>query len=436
MREVLDALQSIDREVQILDGRWYQMRIRPYRTVDDRIDGLVLMFQDISERRHAESTVIRSEERLRLLIESATDYAIFTVTEDGQIDFWNRGADRLFGYSSDDVIGRPYEVLFTPEDRASGLPAAELRQARLEGRAVDERQYVRRDGTLFLASGVTTRLGDGPGLGFAKIARDLTSQQRSEQAVRDAHAELEPRVADRTRELNTEIKGHEVAQRHVVNLLRKLVTAQEDERGRIARNLHDQLGQRLTALRLSLERLQGRDNERSVDDGDVVRALNIVEAIDSEVGFLARELRPALLDHLGLNVALPQYVAGWSEHYGVEVKYQGDGFQPGMISQDAEIAFYRIAQEALTNVAKHAHASRVDVLLEIRSESVVLVIEDNGVGFDAEATTSTDGGIGLLGMRERAALIGAAFQLESGVGEGTSIYIRQTIGAEHAAVSP
>ena len=429
LHQVLDVLQSIDREVESLEGRWYVARIRPYRTTDDRIDGLVLMFQDITPRRSAELNVERSEERLRILIDSATDYAIFTMTETGQIDSWNTGAERMFGYRSDQIIGRSFEVLFTAADRANGIADAEIATARREGRALDERFHVRRDGSLFYASGVTTHLGDGS-LGFAKIARDLSAKELAAQALRDASGALEVRVDERTRALAAEVKSHHSAQVHIVNLLRKVVTAQEEERGRIARNLHDQLGQRLTELRLSLERVQARIGSAADADDELSRTLALVQTIDSEVGFLAWELRPAVLDHLGLGVALPRYVREWSEHYGIEAKYGGDGLPSDGISREAEIALYRIAQEALTNVAKHAHASRVDVLLESREGYLVLVVEDDGVGFDQEHAATRERGIGLLGMRERAGLIGAQFELESSSGEGTSIFVRYAPAAD------
>ena len=253
----------------------------------------------------------------------------------------------------------------------------------------------------------------------------MTSQQRSADALREAYGELDDRVATRTTELETSVKELQSSQLHVVNLLRKVVTAQEDERGRIARNLHDQLGQRLTALRLSIERVQQRAGDGPRED--VERALDLTRQIDEDVGFLAWELRPAVLDHLGLGIALPRYVREWSQHYGVEVAYRGDGFHTGLISHEAEVAFYRIAQEALTNIAKHAHASRVDVMLETRDGAVVLVVEDDGVGFDPDETEIRDRGIGLLGMVERAGLIGAALQVESTPGDGTSIFVRHAI---------
>jgi signal transduction histidine kinase len=308
------------------------------------------------------------------------------------------------------------------------VPQQELVQARRDGRATDERYHARRDGSVFYGSGVTIRLGTRSDLGFAKIARDLTAQAQAAEALAAAHSALEVRVAERTSELAAEVKAHKVAQSHVVKLLRTVVTAQEDERSRIARNLHDQLGQRLTALRLSLERLESNDAQAATT-GAVDEALAMVQAIDAEVGFLAWELRPAILDHLGLAVALPRYIQEWSEHYRVEGNYSGTLLQklPG----EVEIALYRIVQEALTNVAKHAHATRADVLLETRGDTVVLVVEDDGVGFDVEHSDTSERGIGVMGMRERAELIGAEFQLESRPGGGTSVYVRYTPGRTH-----
>jgi signal transduction histidine kinase len=199
------------------------------------------------------------------------------------------------------------------------------------------------------------------------------------------------------------------------------VTSQEDERARIARDLHDQIGQQLTALRLTLERVA---DDGSGSDGQLTRAVSLAKNIDSELGFIAWELRPAVLDDLGLAAALPRFVSDWSEHYGVVAEYRGSAFQSGHLPREAEVAFYRIAQEALNNVAKHAHASRVDVMLESRDGSVVLVVEDDGVGFDQAALPGEERGIGLVGMRERAALIGATLQIESSPGDGTSIFVR------------
>ncbi len=214
------------------------------------------------------------------------------------------------------------------------------------------------------------------------------------------------------------------AHNSVSGLLKKIVTAQEDERARIARDLHDQLGQQLTALRLTLEQHRERLSASGPVAPEIERALKLADEIDREVDFLAWEIRPAVLDDLGLAAALPRFVREWSGHYGIAAEYRANGFVSGQISREAEVVFYRVAQEGLNNVAKHAHASRVDVMLESRDSSVVMVVEDDGIGFDQADTQTRERGIGLAGMRERAGSIDADLQIESAPGDGTSIFLR------------
>jgi PAS domain S-box-containing protein len=421
MLQVLERLQTIEREVQTRDERWYLMRILPYRTTDNRIDGLAMTFHDISARREAEMQVRAGQQRLRLLIDSAVDYAIFTVSEAGEINTWNIGAERMFGYTADEIQGRPFAVLFTPEDRAADAPLQELKTAREQGRAIDERWHVRKDGTRLYCSGVTTRLSESGDAGFAKIARDLTERREAELALSQAHAELEERVMQRTEQLQLEVRRRTAAQEEVSMLLRRLVTAQEDQRSRISRDLHDQLGQQLTALRLALER--HRDQCAGAGGEDLDRAQRLTRDIDDAVDFLAWELRPTVLDDLGLAAALPRYVEEWSAHHGVGARFEATGSIPGRLPPEVETAFYRVAQEALNNVTKHARASQVDVVLEGRDGEVKLIVEDNGTGFDVDAPGVNDRGIGLAGMRERAALIGGTLQVES-TSKGTAVFLR------------
>jgi two-component system, chemotaxis family, CheB/CheR fusion protein len=253
---VLQSLQPFEREVPSKGGLWYLLRILPYRTFEDRIEGVVLTFQDITLRRRAELDVRESEERLRLLIDSVRDYAIFTIDPDGVIASWNAGAQRMFSYDSGEAIGQAFGILFTPEDRAAGVPAQELAVARAQGRADDERWHVRKDGSRIYCSGVTTPLGDTDAGGFAKIARDLTVSREAQRHLEDAHRDLDERVSLRTRELEAQMSERRAAEQRATELVRKLVATQEDERARMARDLHDQVGQQITALRLSLERLQ------------------------------------------------------------------------------------------------------------------------------------------------------------------------------------
>jgi signal transduction histidine kinase len=313
-------------------------------------------------------------------------------------------------------------LLFTPEDQAAGVPAAELDTARAEGRASDERYHQRKDGSRFYCSGVTTRLGQTPGLGFAKIARDLSAQRQAAEALQASRQQLEQRVVERTSDLQLEVTRHADARAHVTTLLHKLVSAQEDQRARIARDLHDQLGQQLTALRLALEQAARHESNPAADD--LARALSVAAALNSEVDFLAWELRPAVLDDLGLAAALPKFVREWSAHYGLLVEFRTSAFTAGDLTREAEVTFYRIAQEALNNVIKHANASHISVILETRGDVVQLIVEDDGVGFDTADAEVIEKGVGIVGMRERAALIGATLDIESAPAGGTTLYLR------------
>jgi signal transduction histidine kinase len=174
---------------------------------------------------------------------------------------------------------------------------------------------------------------------------------------------------------------------------------------------------------LSLQRHRERLGASS-DDADLQRALELVDRLDHDIDYLSWDLRPAVLDDLGLAAALPLFVRGWSEHYQIPAEFRSGGFAAGQLSNEDEVVFYRVAQEAMNNVSKHAHASRVDVLLESRDGTVTLVIEDDGVGFDVVDHEDRDTGVGLIGMQERASLIGATLQIESQPGRGTSIYLR------------
>jgi signal transduction histidine kinase len=308
-------------------------------------------------------------------------------------------------------------VLFTPDDRAAGVPEAEQQRARDEGRAELEGWHQRKDGTRVWCSSVMRPLQDGQLLGFAKIAQDLTRRRRAAADLREAHDHLEERVRTRTSDLESDVRGHQLSEERTRRLLLHVVTAQEDERRRIARDLHDQLGQQLTALRLALDGLADRDGGGFDDRLRFVR--DTAQRLDGEVDFLARELRPASLDELGLAVALEQYVAEWSRHYGIEATCHA---HPLELDSELEVALYRIAQEALNNVVKHAHASRVEVLIEARADDLVLIIEDDGVGFKPEEVAGR--GLGLLGISERASIVQGSVEIESSPGQGATLFVR------------
>ena len=183
-REVLEHLVPVEREVRRTDGRWYLARIRPYVTVDDRIDGVVVTFVDFTARREAEEALRQSEERYRLLVEGVSEYAIFMIDPGGRVATWNSGAKKMFGYDEGEIVGRQADVLLTPEDGRGGTLDQELEVAVRDGTAHHDRWQVRNDGTRFSASGVTTALRnqDGGLRGFAEVLRDNTERDAAETA--------------------------------------------------------------------------------------------------------------------------------------------------------------------------------------------------------------------------------------------------------------
>jgi PAS domain S-box-containing protein len=420
------------------DGEWRPLLAIYHSEAHDWRDDEIELMRELTtrlwmrlERARAEEALRLSEERLRLVLESATDYAIVLMNAEGRYTSWNPGAEKMFGYTEAEAVGQPSSLIFTPEDRAAGLPEQELQVADTAGRATDERWHMRKDGTRFYVSGVAVSLGRGRG--YAKIARDLTAQKQAQEELQRAWEDLEKRVGERTAELaeansalREEVRVRRRAEQERLELLRRIVTTQEDERRRISRELHDQLGQSLTALRLKLEGLKGEAGESSKLQGRITELVEVAQRLDADVDFLAWELRPSALDDLGLTVALSNYAHEWSKHLGVKVNFHSAGLEDARLAPLVETSLYRIAQEALNNVSKHAEATSVDLLLERRGHNAVLIIEDNGQGFNPDEMTLSAGGrgMGLIGMRERAALVGGSIEIESAGGEGTTIFVR------------
>jgi PAS domain S-box-containing protein len=223
----------------------------------------------------------------------------------------------------------------------------------------------------------------------------------------------------------TERKQAERSQRET-EIMTRLVEAQESERHRIARDLHDHLGQRMTALRLKLGSL--KDECTSADD--VGRAVTEIESaaetIDRDIGFLSWELRPTELEELGLENALGTFVREWSTQYGIKADFHaaiGAGKEDaGRFSAEIETNLYRVTQEALNNIVKHARATSVNVLLQRDRNDLLLIIEDDGSGFH-EHTNGNGRGLGVVGMRERAALLHGTLSIDSS-DEGTTVIVR------------
>lgn len=239
---------------------------------------------------------------------------------------------------------------------------------------------------------------------------------------------LAPRPADRSRHLAREVAKRARAEDRVTTLLARLVTVQEEERRRIARNLHDHLGQQVTALRLSIGALKDHMLSAGALRGELDAIDEMASRIDREVDLLAWDLRPAALDDVGLAAALQTVVRDWSTTNGIDAEFHST--PPAVrLAEEIESQLYRIAQEALNNVSKHAAAKRVSVLLEHTDREVRLIVEDDGRGFDAAAADREHLAMGLTNMLERAALVGGQVEFESAPGKGTTVFARVPIRA-------
>ena len=269
-------------------------------------------------------------------------------------------------------------------------------------------------------------------------ARSETALRDSEERLRRAHDELEARVRQRTSALalanvalEAQLDQRSLAEQQIKVLFSRLVAAQEEERRRLALDVHDQLGQQLTALRMNLELLQQQSTGAPAIAEQVGRTRLLADELDQTIDFMTWQLRPMTLDHLGLSDALDQLVSGWSERFRIAAQYEVNGVPPRRFRPDVEANLYRLAQEALHNVYKHAGATRATVSLHHHRGYSVLAIVDDGHGFNVGEARHSAGnrGLGLVGMRERAALAGGGLQIESNAG-GTSVRVTVPAGSE------
>jgi PAS domain S-box-containing protein len=372
------------------------------------------------ERLRAQESLRLSEERFRLLVEGAKDYAIFLIDLENVITFWSNGATRLFGWTAGEVEGQSASLIFTPEDRAKGAVATEIEIALREGRAPDRRWHLRKDGSRFWADGVMMRIDDDTGgvRGLAKIARDATDQRENERALREARDQLEQRVIERTGELasaNAKLKA-EMTERS--RLEQELLMISEREKRYIGQELHDSLCQELAASAFLLKSQAERIGTKQPKIAAAL--LEAAQVVNANVGLardLARGLHPIELSSSGLVSALRDLAYRVSQAGTIECRLVASR-EVRIRDDGAVLNLYRIAQEAVNNAVKHARPRQINISLRRTGSDLVLRVSDDGEGLPRKRNGN---GMGLRIMQHRANVIGGQFSIESHKDRGTTI---------------
>ena len=394
---------------------------------------------NVVESNHDERDSPEVEQQFRLFVQAVKEYAMFQLDPHGHVVSWNSGAERLKGYQAEEIVGKHFSAFYLPEDIKGGKPTRLLERAAESGQAEAEGWRVRKDKSLFWANVVVTALRgeDGTLRGFAKITRDMTERHAKEQLLAKTKEELQLRVEQRTavlRRVNYELRT-EIAERHRVEeqlratvdqlraLAARLQSVREEERASMAREIHDELGQACTAVKMDLVLIGRKTTKGQVQLRTKIEStVGLVDGMIATLRRIASELRPRTLDDLGLIAALE-----WQAHeFESRTRIDCELTLPQehiVLDDERSTAVFRIFQESLTNVVRHANASRVEARLEKIGGHLVFQIQDNGSGFDSEELKGRKS-LGITGMRERALLLNGELKIEGRPGQGTSLTLR------------
>ena len=367
----------------------------------------------------------QSEARYRHIIEDQTEL-ICRFSVRGRLTFVNRAFSRFFKQEERDLLGRGVDALFLENDQEllrkqcgsctlqNPVSTSELRVT-ASGREIRWLQWTCR--AIYNPQGEL--------LEFQAVGKEITKRKQAEEALQKAHAELEKRVEERTKELsqsNILLKQSEVELRR---LSAKLLKAQESERKLVALELHDGIGQGMSAVKFGVENgLQKMEKGDQAGAGEALKPLiPMIQQTMEDVRRMARNLWPSILDDLGILAALSWFTREYEKIYAPITVDRRIELEEKDVPNELKIILFRIIQEALNNIAKHSNAQRVYLVLE-KTDEILLTIRDQGRGFEVEKTLSGDSsgrGLGLAGMKERAELSGGKFSIHSRPGEGTVI---------------
>jgi two-component system, NarL family, sensor histidine kinase UhpB len=364
------------------------------------------------QRRQADQALAASQKLLQN-ITAALGEGLLVVDNDSRLILMNAEAERLLGWTQAELAARPvHETIHSMRPDGSRLPREECSILNFRARAAachtDDQVFIRKDGSAFPATYVTTPLFEGERVVATVTAfQDISVRKQAEQELQQSRRQLQ-------------------------ELSAFLQQVREDERTRIARELHDELGQALTALRIDLLWLNEKLPEREKKIGDKLAVMTgLVDSTVESIRRISEDLRPGMLDDLGLAAAIEHHVSKFAEQTGIacDLSMNREHFT---LDDQVATALFRVLQESLTNVARHARASAVTVRLQELEGEMLLIVKDNGCGLPTPSVEKKKT-YGLLGMHERVKLLGGALDISSAPGSGTRIEVSLPLETERPA---
>lgn len=336
---------------------------------------------------------------------------------------WNDQTYRLLGLQPHAVEPsfEQFEACLHPDDRQ---PLGRALVAALEAGTLFQHEYrvIWPDGSVhwLVSTGRTVPTSSGPALRMTGVTARIV--MRSTEAAR-RHSSRD-QITNYVQAPSGEPDASDAARRA---LIREMVAFQEQERRRLARDLHDEAAQQATAIMLGLKRIHAHSYGRSETLREIEQVQALVQAMSREMHRLAVNLRPVALEDLGLTAALQSYLDDWARHTQVTAELVAVGVNDHELRSEVATTIYRLATEALTNVARHAAATRASLILQRHGDTLVVIIEDNGRGFtlDPDLEQARDGQhLGLLGMHERVSLLDGSLSIETEPGQGATVLVR------------